>query len=227
MGANAVLNTTLKKIYSFSRRLHLIDVTWLLHRPAGLDVSVAPVKSTEQDGYRITKVTRAELADLKVNGLINPQVGEFESADTQETTLVAAYHADRVVSFAWFASRSIDADRNYSRSSHLGTSIDLGDGSAFVFNAWTDQDHRGKRLMASIANWAIRNGASESNTLATMIDWTNEKSIRAFERLGMRRIGWIFRMGRGSWQITLVPSAARRIGMEVALDAPGVRLAVP
>ncbi len=210
----------LQVCYSLSRHLGILDVTWLMHLPA----AVADSACVAAD-YTVRAVTAAELAELRCDGLVDPQVGEVRDLEKDGRMLVGAWSGPRLVAFAWFASRFVPGSDNYSRAIHLGTSIDLPAGTSFVYNAWTDPEHRGRRLMASILGWAMDHGVGGGNSLATMIDWTNRPSRRAFEKLGMRNVGLVVRLGRGPFQISLLPRRARQVGLRVAEDAPGVKWA--
>lgn len=90
----------------------------------------------------------------------------------------------------------------------------------FVYNAWTDPDHRGKRLIAAVLSHVVKHRVGGARAWLTSIDWTNHRSIRAFEVLGMRTIGTVVRMGRGKVQLSLLPNLAHR-ALDVAGDAPG------
>lgn len=210
----------LQIVYSISRRLGVIDVTWLMHLPKP-DAQPAPAPF----GYTVRSVTVGELAELRRTCLVDQQVGDYQDFEQPGRKLVGAFCGPRMVAFAWFASRLVAADDNYSRSMHLGTSIDLPDGAAFVYNAWTDPDHRGRRLMATVLRHAIDHRAGGDGSLTTMIDWTNRPSFRAFQSLGMQKLGLVIRIGRGPLQVSLLPRAARRVGLCVAADAPGWKLA--
>ena len=80
--------------------------------------------------------------------------------------------------------------------------------------------------MAMLLKWAIRNRVADGSSLATMIDWTNQPSLRAFEKLGMRQLGLVVRLGCGPLQLSLLPSAARHVGLYLAGDAPGWKFAL-
>ncbi len=199
----------------------MIDVTWLMHMPA------ARVRDTNTSvRYEIRTVQLDELDQLIREKKINQQVGNYRELEKSGRNLVAAYCEGRIVSFAWLARHSVAGPDNFSRAMHLGTSVDLPEGSAFVYNVWTDPDHRGKRLVGALLRWAINHQVAGDWSLATMIDWTNIASIRAFEKTGMRRLGIIVRIGRGPLQFSLVPAAAKKAGLQLATDAPGLKLAL-
>lgn len=210
----------LRLLYATVRRLKIIDVTQLLHLHPGSELSA---KCPE--GYTVRAVHQAELSDLIAANRVDPSVGNADSLNNRHRSLVAVFHADQIVSFLWLANEAVDSRDNYSRSEHLGTSIGMPDGTVFVYNAWTSPEHRGKRLVAAMLGWALRNRIGGALACLTMIDWTNHRSIRAFEFLGMKRLGWIIRFGRGRLQFSLIPSKAKHLGVQVATSAPGFKLA--
>ena len=56
------------------------------------------------------------------------------------------------------------------------------------------------------------------------LDQSNVNSP-AFEHVGMQPLGTIVRFGRGPLQLSIVPESAKRIGIRVAKDAPGLNWA--
>lgn len=207
-------------LYRGIRRLGIVDVTQLMHLPSG---ELQDQRRT--DGYEIRGIQADELSELIQSKRVSEQVGNAQALEDGRHAVLAAFHGDRAVSFVWFANRTVAAADNYSRASHLGTSIDMPDGTVFVYNAWTDPDHRGKRLIGSIMAYAIRHRVVGACSLLTSIDWTNQKSIRAFEFIGMHSLGSVVRFGRGPLQVSLTPSEAERLGVRVGADAPGYRVA--
>ena len=145
--------------------------------------------------------------------------------DGVNRALLAVLYADKIVAYCWFAKHAIEGFHNYSRAIHLGTSLDLPKGIAFSYNAWTSPDHRGKRLQAALKCWAIRNRVVGAKSLASMVNWTNEASLRALGHVGFESLGAIVRIGRGPFQISVFPRAATRLGFHVASDAPGWKFA--
>lgn len=207
-------------VYRVTRALKGVDVTKLLHLPAGNEI-----EAFDRVDYEIRSVGGQEFQSLLRAERIASQAGEAEQIYDRRRALVAAFHGDRVISFAWLVRESIEGIDNFSRAVHLGTSINMPDGTAFVYNAWTDPEYRGRRLMSAILAWATRHRVCGACSLLTTVDWTNEKSIQAFRHLGMREVGLICRLGWGKAQISIAPVAARRQGFRVADDAPGLKLA--
>ena len=207
-------------VYRLVRRLGILDVTQLLHLPAG-NCHHQPCPQ----GYEIRCVGTDELTQLLTEKRISAQVVGGSRRGAARRVLVAAFYQGRAVSFAWLARQTISGDENFSRAEHLGTSIEMPDGMAFVFNVWTDHEHRGKRLIAALLTWATDNRASGAWSLLTMVDWTNHASRRAFRHMGMQELGFVYRLGRGRLQLSLIPESVARIGLRVAQDAPGLKWA--
>jgi hypothetical protein len=216
---NSLLDS-LRLLYRGIRRLRIVDVTQLMHLPEG-----ALQEQRRPEGYEIRGVQADELNELIQSKRISEQVGNVQALEDGRHAVLAAFREDRAVSFVWFANRTVEAAENYSRASHLGTSIDMPDGTVFVRNAWTDPDDRGKRLIGSIMAYAIRHRVLGACSLLTSIDWTNDKSIRAFEFVGMQPLGNVVRLGLGPLQVSLTPAEAQRLGVRVGADAPGCKVA--
>jgi RimJ/RimL family protein N-acetyltransferase len=205
--------------YASIRRLGVLDVTRLMHVSAIQgDGEVCP------SGYEIRNAHVGELAELMNSGLAPEQLGDPDEIDGTRRAAILTFHEGRVVSFLWLAKDNVRGEDNFSRSPHLGTSIDMPDGAGFVYNAWTDPEHRGKRLIAAMLHWATDNRVMGTTSLLTMIDWTNSQSIRAFQHLGMQSLGSIYRVGRGPLQISVLPKSASNVGLRLATDAPGVKV---
>jgi ribosomal protein S18 acetylase RimI-like enzyme len=220
------MNTTtllapVRLAYRCIRRLGVVDITYLMHLPANeCRYHARPV------GYQIRTITSGELASLLAAGRISEQVGKPQDLDDHRRSLVVAFADQQVVSFVWFAKQAIEARDNYSRTVHLGTSVDMPDGTAYVYNAWTAPEHRGRRLVAAIVAHALRNRVAGAWSFLASIDWTNQKSMSAFEFIGMQKLGLVVRFGRGPLQLSLVPAAARRLGLRIAENVPGLKVAI-
>jgi hypothetical protein len=212
-------------LYSAVRRLKIIDATFLLHLPSQSEATLAESQATLAMGYSIRAVPKDQLVQLLKNNLLDAAVGDPDKLDDPRRVLVAAFQGDQIVSFLWVADEAVDGGDNYSRSEHLGTSITMPDGTVFLYNAWTSPEHRGKRLIAALLRWTLEHRVCGARSCLTMIDWTNERSIRAFEYLGMKRLGWVLRFGRGRLQFSFVPHRAEKLGLTVAEQAPGAKFA--
>tara|TARA_R110002049_G_scaffold27321_2_gene93995 strand:- start:58833 stop:59480 length:648 start_codon:yes stop_codon:yes gene_type:complete len=212
------MSKVLHLLYAAIRRFGILDVTKLLHLPTtDCDITVCPT------GYEIRGAHPSELAELIRSGNAPAELGQPERVDPASRTAILTFYQGRVVSFLWLAKETVQGAENFSRAAHLGTSIEMPDGTGFVYNAWTDPEHRGKRLIAAMLTWATCNRVMGTTSFLTMIDWTNLRSIRAFEHLGMQTLGSIYRFGRGRLQMSMIPSSAHRMGLRLATDAPGIK----
>ena len=209
----------LRWLYAAIRRLGVLDVTRLMHvSTTQCDDAIGP------PGYEIRTAQMSELAEMVHAGSVPDILGDPDGADDARRAVIFTLHQQRVVSFLWLAKDTVRGEENFSRAMHLGTSIEMPDGTGFVYNAWTDPAHRGKRLIASMLRWATCNRVMGTTSLLTMIDWTNAPSLRAFEHLGMTSLGSIYRLGRGPLQLSVLPQSATKVGLRLALDAPGLKL---
>ncbi|MCC9656122.1 GNAT family N-acetyltransferase [Rhodopirellula halodulae] len=233
-------------LYRAIRRLHVIDVTCLLHADANT-VTDAPTADSRLLDSEITiqQIAPAELANLKSDDRIHPVVGSGiahtdASSDhiAGDQWLVGAFENERVVAFVWAATGYIPASDNYSRSVHLGSSLTMPPHCGFLFNAWTDPNHRGRGLMGALLRELVAKDLLQlrlTDWFATT-DWTNHASQRVFANSGFETIGRLYRMGRGQMQASLVPDLERRMNQSltsddprsrplIASDAPGLRRA--
>ncbi|MEM6364922.1 MAG: hypothetical protein AAF539_15900 [Planctomycetota bacterium] len=123
--------------------------------------------------------------------------------------LVGRFKGHRVVSFLWLAYHHVPASDNYSRASHLGSSLTLPTDTAFVYNAWTDANERGRGHLGHLLHFVATHPAPGDDHAAKLLlatsDWTNESSLRAFHKSQFKGAGVIIRAGRGPWQWTRVP----------------------
>lgn len=215
------INQILGLVYRAVRRLGVVDVTKLMHlRPADVqDLFVS-------HDYEIRAIDAAELEILRSGGIVPAEIGDPDRLTDERRCLLIAFHGGSIASFVWLVRGSVDGLDNYSRSAHLGVSIDMPPGTAMVYNAWTAPEHRGKRLIAAILSEAIRRQHAGARSFLASIDWTNGSSLRAFQVLGMRPLGTVVRVGHGRWQFSLVPKDSLELGIRVAGDAPGYKLAM-
>ncbi len=210
----------LRLVYSIIRRLEIADATRLLYLAAGdsRTTSLPP-------RYELRTPQPDELLELIQSGKAPPSIGSSRNLTEQRRIVVIVTPEQEVISYLWLATQTVDAADNFSRSPHLGTSVVLPPRAAFLFNAWTHPDHRGKRLIGCMISHVIENRLAGTDTLMTTMDWTNDRSYRAFTHIGMRPIGTVIRLGRGPLQLSFLPRTATQFGFELAGQAPGYKFA--
>ncbi|EMI18349.1 signal peptide protein [Rhodopirellula maiorica SM1] len=210
----------LRVTYMLARRLQIAEATRLLYMKA------ADFRAPElADGYSMHSPSAEELSEWIQTGKAAEKTGSPQSISNQRRLVVATTRDNQVVSHLWIATESVDASDNFSRARHLGTSVDLPPRAGFLFNAWTHPDHRGKRLIGCMISHILENRLSETEVLVTTMDWTNERSCRAFAHVGMQPIGTVIRIGRGPLQLSLLPQTANQLGLKLARQAPGYKFA--
>lgn len=207
-------------MYRLVRRLGFIDVTRLMHVDR-----IDQLEHSPPLGYQIVTLDQHRLRQLLDGGAADRRIGSPEMLASDQRSLVAAVHQQRVVSFVWLACHQVSGQENYSRAEHLGTSIMLPPATVFVYNAWTDTDHRGRRLIARALGHAMHHRLLGAQAMVTSLDWTNLSSLKAFEKVGMQRVGTVVRMGWGPCQLSLLPKRLPA-GIELAADAPGWRVSL-
>lgn len=210
---------TLRGLYRAIRPCSVLDITELYHLPTS-----ECRQSSRIDGYRIEVVDSAGLDDLAERSNLPDTL--LANADfDDDRRIVLAVCDDAVVAHLCVVAGAVAAQENFSRTASLGTSLDLTPGTGFIFNAWTSPEHRGRRIMGSLAAYSVRHRVLECWALLTCVDWTNASSRKAFERLGMKSLGQIWRLGWGPFQLTVFPRSARRLGLQIASESPGWKLA--
>jgi hypothetical protein len=221
MVSELVMFKILELLYAAAGRLGILDAKLVMHaREPDIAGDGAP------NGYEIAVFDQDSLAGFLRNGRAPQSIGNPQRLDDPRLALIVAISGGRVVSFVWIARDLVAGDQNFSRAVHLGTSVAMPEGTSFVFNVWTDPEHRGKRLISVLLHQVTARRMLGTRALLTMIDWTNRPSIRAFEHFGMTQLGTICRLGRGRLQLSLVPKAARQRGYLLADAAPGWKFAI-
>jgi predicted GNAT family acetyltransferase len=205
-------------LYRGLRPLRLVDVTHLMHLP-----TCESRVNASLPGYEIRTLTSVELESHRIAGTAPKHIGTID--DAKRRAIVVAMTDGKVVSFVWLVRHWVDAKDNFARTAHLGTSIEMPAGTAFIYNAWTHPNHRGQGLVGTLAAYAVRHRVLSVWALLTSIDWTNRASMKAFEKLGMRSLGIVARFGLGPLQFSITPKSATRLGLRVAEKAPGAKIA--
>ncbi len=248
----SLLQSSLHAGYRGIRRAAVLDIKRLMHLPADRPtvsalptasalptVSALPTGAEVWDqatvptpaanplrGYSFSTLTAGELQTLLGSGTAPQSIGRPELLMDGRQNLVVAFQGRQLVAYVWLARSWVPAEENFSRSRHLGTSLQLPEGSVFAHTAYTSVEHRGRRLLGGLLSWARAGGVPTSEQMFATMDWTNEASRRAFVHLGFQQVGLIYRMGRGAVQFSLYPGAANRLGLQVAACGGGFRWAV-
>ncbi|TWU62445.1 GNAT family N-acetyltransferase [Crateriforma conspicua] len=184
-------------------------------------------------GYRIavrmgllevTHLMHVHRIDANVHGI--PDGYHCEVLPQGDRIQVRMRRGDEVASSMWIVTGRVPSEENFSRSVHLGTTVELPNRVGYIFNASTDPQHRGRRLIAAMCSQALDSRTIDVDHLMASIDWTNQPSMRAFRRFGMQSVGSVWRSGIGHIQFSRVPKIQSPGGIEIGVDQPGWVLAL-
>lgn len=127
----------------------------------------------------------------------------------------AVLSGSRLAAYGWYAVRCIE-------SHHCaGTALSYPDNVAYMYTGFTHPDFRGKRLHGVAMGMALKALGEQGVTkLVSIVNWTNEASLRSCERLGYRDLGRIYSFfGRGRCQTSFYPRRAQELRVKFGKEA--------
>ncbi len=219
----------LRIAYRLIRRVQLLDVVQLMHLPIASFDRTATDQWQWSSRYSIDLPTADELRRALQIGTVGPDIGNPDKLESSRQTLVIVRCRDEgpaIIAFLWLCREQVLASENFSRALHLGTSLTMPPGCAFIYNAWTAPQHRGRGLVAAMLAHVIHHTGYSVDAFLTTMDWTNDSSRRAFAKIGMHHLGYIWRCGGGVFQFSLVPKLGGHSQLQIAASAPGLKLAI-
>lgn len=133
---------------------------------------------------------------------------------------LAAFSADRLASYAWFAVGSIEAEHHRGPQPKSGVAVSFPSTVAFMYKGFTHPDFRGRKLYGAVVGHGLvgLKSCGVQSVLSTM-DWTNTPARLALGRIGFEELGFCWRWGWGDWMHTWAPRAARRRGASFGSQA--------
>lgn len=162
-----------------------------------------------------SSIQRRFLTPAEVRGYANdPRNGlSPELADRVEAGFdmcFGAVHGDRLANYGWYAFSAVEPEHA------AGVSLGLPTNVAYIYKAFTHPDFRGRRLNgACVAEAASILSTQGVDLILGIIYWSNEASLRSFERLGFRRLGLLVVGPGGPLRI---PPAATRLGVSFDME---------
>lgn len=175
-----------------------VDLT--VERLLSLSTGVSPPSANDMETRWLTPTEVRAFANDPANDL---SVEFCERIAWRRNRCFAVLDGGRLVSYAWYAVERIDPEDFF----RLGATLP-GD-LAFNFKAYTRPEHRGRRFhsLGTRAALAVLRGEGIRHILAT-VDWTNDRSLRSFARLGAERLGTLVRWRRLGRSRMRLPRAA-------------------
>ena len=120
----------------------------------------------------------------------------------------------RLAAYSWYALRSIEGVH------HVGVPMSFPANMAYMYNAFTHPDYRGKalygigvsRALEALASWGI-------TRLVTSINRVNFASLGGCRKIGFKSLGNLWTLGTGTRRIAWTPRAARELGIQFGSHA--------
>ena len=105
----------------------------------------------------------------------------------------AAFHGDRLANYSWFALDAIEPEHSF------GAGLTLPPDTVYLYKAYTVPDYRGRQIHGAALSRAAEHfrqrGAAR---MIAIVDYANWASLRSHAKLGFRRAGRLFWIGRRS-----------------------------
>ena len=121
----------------------------------------------------------------------------------------AIVDGSRLANYSWYALESIEPEHS------LGIGLSFPPDTVYLYKARTHPDYRGQRIhhvaIASAVPFFCRKGISQ---LIAVIEYANWASLRSHARVGCRRVGRIFRLGRPPLRFQYYPRLALKLGFQ-------------
>jgi hypothetical protein len=115
----------------------------------------------------------------------------------------------QLASYSWYALNSIEGRH------HVGVPMSLPADMAYMYNAFTQPEFRGRRLYGAGIALALKALAERGITrLVTSINTSNFSSLASCRRLGFRELGRLYTFGRGEHRRAMIPRAAKQLGIK-------------
>lgn len=181
----------LRLLYRGSRRLGVLDIQSVMrgHSRSILDSTAASRSNPIPSAWHLRMVSPNEALAHCETAEMRQRVGQCDDAiSDQRQVAILLDETGQLRGFTWIATEQVLASENFARSPNLGWPIDLSGDEAYLFNAWTDPDCRGRGLFPAIVIHAARTMHKKKIWIATA-DWTNQSSRRSFEKLGFESLG--------------------------------------
>ncbi len=182
--------------------MFLLDIDKL--RPSGCS-------STRFSFRFLTHDQITELAENVENCLAPEFVERVLQGDSQ---CLAAFDGTRLASYSWYATGFVDG------RDHLGISMELPVGLAYMYNAYTHPDYRGHRLFGGGVALAARSlAATGTKKIVTTVVRSNFASLRSCRRMGFVSLGKMWAGGRKERKLVRTPAAALNLGIQFGCRA--------
>ncbi len=126
-----------------------------------------------------------------------------------DSQCLAAFDGDRLASYSWYTTGFVDG------RDQLGISMELPDGLAYMYNAFTHPDYRGHRLFGDgVALAASTLAETGTKKLVTTVMSSNFASLRSCRRMGFISLGKMWTAGHKKRKLVRTPVGALNLGIQ-------------
>jgi hypothetical protein len=170
-----------------------------------LDVVDLPSSIEIDSEFTFRFLTLSEVTRFSQNPSNNLAKDFVARTESRHDLCLAALHREQLASYSWYAMNSIEG------LDHIGVPMSYPTNVAYMYNAFTHPEYRGRRLYGAGIALALRKLTQQGVTnLITTINCSNFASLRSCRRLGFSNLGRIWTLGRGARRLALTPRAARQ-----------------
>ncbi len=176
-GTAAMLRTAASRAAKKLLRLEVSEMVWL-------DADRLPPSIVADPNFTFRFLTIDEIDELAGEAGLRTSDGiRFPRGRGIGPVFCRMAPDGRVAHYGWYALGSIEGEH------HMGVPMSFPDDVAYMYNAFTHPDFRGRRLHGTAMALALRSLADRGITkLLSTVEWTNYASLRSFERLGFEQI---------------------------------------
>jgi ribosomal protein S18 acetylase RimI-like enzyme len=179
-----------------------------------LEVSSLPTSISTDSDFTYRFLRPEEVAKIAMDPANQLAVEFADRAFSGRDLCFVASHGDRVASYSWYAPGSIEGRH------HVGVAMSYPNDVAYMYNAFTHPDHRGRGLYGhgvALAAKALQDRGVQR--LITSVNRSNFASLRSCRRMGFKSLGQMWTFGHGQRRWAIVPSAAKNLGIQFGRTA--------
>lgn len=195
--------------YRAARKVMTLDVTvvvWLKRESLRL-----PANDETRVAFQFLAPDEVEQHARDESTGLNPAMAERIAQGSD--FCFAALEGARLVSYAWFALDSIEAEHNRGAEPASGVAVSFPTNVAFLYNGFTRPEYRGRKLHRAVIGRALLELAPLGiDAVLSTTDWTNRAARRALAGMGFEELGRCYRGGWGNRLYVRPPREAARRG---------------
>jgi len=188
----------------FAEKLLCFEISELF----SLDVATLPPYVEIDPDFSFRLLSHSEIVQLAEDPSYCLAAEFVDRATFRQDLCVAAFRGERLASYSWYTRDFVEGQ------DHLGVPMSLPTDFAYMYNAFTHPECRGRRLFSTGVALASKTLAGQGvSKVVTTVNSSNFASLRSCRRLGFISLGQMWTLGRGERRIARTPAAARKLGI--------------